>query len=305
MQSGFVFVVLTFSSSWPPTDAVELFRQAIETEGCLTIMADAEGCLRTRLEHAGAVREFVSVPIHFTGTGDAGTTVGVTWSDTGNLKLYLHGLPLAERGTAEAVMIRRSGKRGASASDRVFLTLDPGCAQSEPEAFFLASIDDLDKKLASEDEYSLIRAGGLLRQLLLDGLIDRANQTHRLRIEYEVRARQNPFPIAVDYEFGAIDPGPYPGAPTKRVDVKQLLGTWILKSPAGPASVRDLVRVWANTKGGVDFGKARTAQEHILVDWDEAIQMFGREGSFDAMVGVGKVVLTGLVPLALKIQSTT
>lgn len=66
------------------------------------------------------------------------------------------------------------------------------------------------------------------------------------------------------------------------------------------ASVRDLIKICANVKGGVHFslGKARTLEQNILLDWDRAFTLLGEEPSQRAIAGVSRIVVRGLIPLA-------
>ena len=57
---------------------------------------------------------------------------------------------------------------------------------------FLATIDDLGRLLGVGDDYAMLRASAMLRQLLLDGrlsLVHKVNARHRLRIRYPVCGR--------------------------------------------------------------------------------------------------------------------
>lgn len=51
---------------------------------------------------------------------------------------------------------------------RLYAQLDLSLAKSQAESLFLATLMDVEQKAADGSRYSLIRAAGLLRQLLLD-----------------------------------------------------------------------------------------------------------------------------------------
>ncbi len=57
------------------------------------------------------------------------------------------------------------------------------------EALFIRTLNDLHKSINSDDEYEVLRASALIRQLFLDGsnsLFDRVNRTHRTKLLFEI-----------------------------------------------------------------------------------------------------------------------
>jgi hypothetical protein len=106
------------------------------------------------------------------------------------------------------------------------------------------------------------------------------------------------------YHWHNLDVSGFPDAKTIEVDLQTLLAAPCLTSAVGTASVKDLIAVCANAKGGVHLGKARTADQQALIDWDDAIKFLGREPSTIAIAGLCRVVLTGIMPVIDAIGSS-
>jgi hypothetical protein len=58
------------------------------------------------------------------------------------------------------------------------------------DELFLNTLKDLRAKANSNDRYQLIKASGLLRLLLLDGLVDRVNSKHRIKLKFFLTMRK-------------------------------------------------------------------------------------------------------------------
>ncbi len=57
------------------------------------------------------------------------------------------------------------------------------------EESFLFTINDLREKVGSDDRYQLVKASGLLRLLLLDGLVHEANRKHKIKLIFYLTLR--------------------------------------------------------------------------------------------------------------------
>jgi hypothetical protein len=71
----------------------------------------------------------------------------------------------------------------------------------------------------------VIRAGGLLRQLLLDEnpLVHRVNRKHRLKLSFEAVDYRPLPPVKPEAQWINLDPGPFPAAKKIAVDLDTLL----------------------------------------------------------------------------------
>jgi hypothetical protein len=54
---------------------------------------------------------------------------------------------------------------------------------------FLSTLDDLEKSISSNDDYTLLCASKLIRQLFLDGansLVDKVNKNYKLKLKLKL-----------------------------------------------------------------------------------------------------------------------
>lgn len=179
-----------------------------------------------------------------------------------------------------------------------------------PEELYLETIADLEKKLADGSPYAVIRAAGLLRQLLLDGgqsLVDKVNRTHRLKIGFAV---QRPFFLPVA-NFQVWNPSarpvpglPYMGKPPLQLDRDQFLGHQFAAGQGVAFSVRDMIVFCANVAGGVHHGAAKTPKEQLLAEMhQETAPEQAVSGLIFGVAGIVEVVVDSLIPLTDAVRS--
>jgi hypothetical protein len=300
MNEGTMFVVVNFPAPWPPSTDWALFSRQVE-EGRVSLIADTQGAVTLSLKRAHEEpRTFRFQRIRVVGGGRA--VLSVAWSgNEASLRLNGHEVGAFD---GEEFVLQTEGT--PIRQERLHGALDVGAAKSEAESLFLATLLDIDQKLEEASRYSLIRAAGLLRQLLLDSpsLVDAANRGHREKFEFEVIDFQEPPPVPHEAHWQNLDPSHFPGAKTVKLNQQRLLQAPVLEMRGATATVRDLIRACANAKGGVHLGKARTSGEDTIINWDRAVALAGEEPSLRAVAGLCRVVIRGLVPLVERITQS-
>jgi hypothetical protein len=171
------------------------------------------------------------------------------------------------------------------------------------DELFLRTLQDLHSRVESGDEYSLVRATALLRQLLLDDtrLVDRVNQTHRLRLRFEVCGR--PYaevvlqlsPAFYSRLGGIHKSGPFPHQ-MEALSRDDFLKTTVLFLDARRITIGDLITYAANVAGGVHTGNPRTDEQKVLANFREVI-MVDHPVQIAQLAAVIKIVLDALEPL--------
>jgi hypothetical protein len=299
-EEGTVAAVAVFPSPWPPPVPVELL--AREQDGTRVVLsADTRGCLLVSF-HRGAkqqTHEFGPLPI----PAAARVVLVLSWSPA-QVSLALNGVELEGREVGAQQPQLPSRGAGIPPMGLLFPHLKSGAGVSEAEQLFVSTVIDIDRKAVAGDHYSLIRASGLLRQLLLDDtpLVQTVNRIHRLRLQFRTIDFTLPPPIEPEAHWMVLDPSPFPGARTIACTCLQFLAAPCLKWKHKVARVKDLIRACANAKGGVHLGKAKTADEQLVLDWDEVVTVLGEQPSLRAIAGVCRVALRGLGTLVDAIE---
>jgi hypothetical protein len=185
---------------------------------------------------------------------------------------------------------------------------------------FLSKLDDLQSRLQDpEDEYKMLRAAGLLRQLILENppLMAVVNKD-RIKIKFRVTKHPARMGFVIDdqgvahvmpsgtmwYILDGIDPERFPEYPVEELDRRHFLQVATMKVKGGEVTVKDIIRHAAHSEGGVHLGKpesARVAAATGLL----SVNLDGRERSAaaTAMKGIISVVLAAMRPLREAVEN--
>lgn len=140
--------------------------------------------------------------------------------------------------------------------------------------FFLRTIQDLDERSASVDDYDLLVAAALLRKLLLDGncLMDQVNRSRHLSIRFRIvlmgpepRAGEAP-PVLWALPSG-LDPTTLHSEsdiPIVEVDKSRFLSRPVSVYAGEMATVHDLIDYFAHVRGAVHSTVPKTNKEKAL-----------------------------------------
>jgi hypothetical protein len=236
------------------------------------------------------------------------STIGFGLGETGEPVLLVRGVSLLldPTGDAPSILFDMSAAPKLPSLGPLFAGLDPTRGVDAAEQFFLATVKDLDLKLANASPYELIRAAALLRQLLLDGFLNRVTRKYRTRVRFRVfdpasvaQLRSSLDQLTVGASWWNPDPSLLPNNSQNVVDMKldEFLATEILTWKSQRATVKDVIRACANAKGGVHFGDADNPREQLILDFDDANAGDTKEMSVSALAGICRAALKALAPV--------
>jgi hypothetical protein len=167
------------------------------------------------------------------------------------------------------------------------------------DRFFVECLDELESRATWESsEYSLLRAAALLRLLLVDGLplVTEVNRARRLPETYAVRrAPMDTQPGT--WWLGGLDPDHPAEGQIEVLDRKNLLQVPLLDLVQERLTIRDLIQLAANVRGGVHRGKPETRKHQFMESYPLKLQLGDTPLELYALVSVATVVLKGLQPL--------
>jgi hypothetical protein len=172
---------------------------------------------------------------------------------------------------------------------------------------YLKTIDDLKSLIDKGDEYSLLRASGFLRQLLLDGLIHKVNRDYKVDLTFEV-LRPTKYPPGQPqpvFQVNGLDPDQLPGWPCVSLREGQLLSIECLFCDGRSVSLKEVLKVYANTRGGVHLERPIKRMEEAVrvTDKSDYFYIGDSPSSQNVIRDLGKVVLRGLVPLTEAVKA--
>jgi hypothetical protein len=304
IEQGILAAGVRLSTPWPPPVPRQLFRRDEDGES-IVLFADTLGCVLAVFENRESQRTAYQFgPLPFDAA--ARLTLVLTWS-AGRVSLLVGDSsgPREYEGQPCRAEVPQFPPAPSRAAERIYAQLVPESALTREGRLFLATVRDLDEKMAAADEYSVLMASGLLRKLLLEGLIHVANRAHRLELRFHTIDFTRTPPIPSDTSWSDLDPSAFPGAPTKACTLDEFLAAPCMEGKGHTASVKDVISACAHAKGAVHLGKPRTDEERAVLDWDEVVQLLGREASLWVMAGVCRVVLNALQDLVAAVQRGT
>lgn len=174
---------------------------------------------------------------------------------------------------------------------------------TDAEALFIRTIGDLAQASTSNDWHVLLKSSADLRLLLLDGLLHKANERHRIKINFTVTNNSDSPPIEFDKRWNNIAPHDIPLEYLISVSLDQLIKFKVFESKNDTISVRDVIRAAANADGGIHFGSPGSPEEELVLTLDKQAFIFGQAASRHILRDICKVVVAGSIPLVEKIQS--
>ena len=178
----------------------------------------------------------------------------------------------------------------------------------DTDQLFLRTLDDLERRTVTTDEYEALMSAAYLRKVLLDSspLMDQVNATHRLKIRFRMNSvtslerailEGRPFYWLLG---DAIDPESI-SSPGLSVPIDatrdQFLKRPVLFIRGHLVTVKDLISQLAHIEGAVHSGRPENEREELL----RQAERFAFVGNLPAGVRqvqlIGRIVVRGLTPL--------
>jgi len=177
------------------------------------------------------------------------------------------------------------------------------------DQLFIRSLEDLENRLKSQDEYEILMIAGLLRKLLLDEspLIDQVNRRRRQKIKFTV----NDYPVPSEEKnlmFWSVEDVFYPKTGSlfyKPIEVTkaQLLSRTVMIYDSHSISVRELIKHVAHIQGAVHSGMPKTNKEEAMKKLAEMFGIGGLPAGLRLLCVICRVIIEGLEPLKEQIMT--
>lgn len=178
------------------------------------------------------------------------------------------------------------------------------------QELFLRTLDDLENRISSNDDYTVLRASALIRELFLDGerLVDKVNQPFGFKFKFEIIDTDqllNIFkaPGMPLFEFvgiqDALDPNSIPNPPKKMASRDAFFNTKIQISNKKSFTVSELILHQANIEGGVHALSPRNDKEVTLSQIEDSLRILGLPAGLQQLKSIGRVVIKTLQPLRM------
>lgn len=297
MTTGTLAMVYRFPEIWPPIEDKELF-QKIENNNCIKVIADTKGRFNILINSSQPNNENVFQPIRIQGNGDC--IITITWSAS-KISFRINGrqveLDNKARGKTFNLITQNTPQ---PVHTKMIGDIAIPKSTSKEEQLFLNTLMDIENKTFSDNEYDLIRASGLLRQMFIDknSLFQVINRTYKTNISFQVINNQEP-PIKPDTHIASLDPSKSQNIKTKNIPLNKFLQTKCSTHDNITVTVKDVIRACANIKGGIHLGqpKDNKDKEASVITVDEVFSILGKEPSLLLIKQICKISLKALIPL--------
>lgn len=173
---------------------------------------------------------------------------------------------------------------------------------------FIKTLEDIGKRMKSQDEYEVLMITSLLRKLLVDKnpLIHLVNRNRRLKIFFIVNDRQPPISDK-SLAFWSAEDGFDPDTSVShlikpmKVNEDQLLKRQIMIINGQIITVLDLIKFLSNIQGGIHAGAPTNSKEIMLKGVQKYLGIGGLPAGVRGILPISRVILKGLEPLKIAI----
>jgi hypothetical protein len=170
----------------------------------------------------------------------------------------------------------------------------------QPDRLFLERCEQIDDLVKSSREIDLLDLSAHLRQVLLDGLVHKANLVPRLSLRFRVgefRLSPDRYTVVLGLEDGLDPETASPGKTSKEVDVDGFVGHVVLFLNGKGHTVGDVIKLAANVAGGVHHTDNPREQQRLIAEYSAAYGIGGLPGAIRQLKPIGRVALKGFAPL--------
>lgn len=213
------------------------------------------------------------------------------------LELEVTGVCSREKNTVSLRAPQMRSKR-----DLPLLSYEPPEEATDAEALFVRTIAELARASNSNDWYLILKSSAHLRLLLLDGLLHKANERHKVKFKFCVAAPGDTPPIEADKIGWSISPYDLPEDQVLDLTSDQLIKLRVYQWGDEIITIKDVIRAAANADGGVHFDSPRHSQDELVLALDKESMRFGQVASRHILKQICGVVVTGVAPLVRRIQ---
>jgi hypothetical protein len=166
------------------------------------------------------------------------------------------------------------------------------------EELFLNVLEELKERLTKGTPYDLTRSSALLRQLMVDGsasLYSAINRKYKETVCFEVKKWEITTASIGKIQMQTVLPSN--SCETEKINLDDFLKRRCLYYNEHTYTVKDIIKIVANIKGGVHSGIPRRPAEHALEHPEFEMLQFGIAGSDPTDLCTGQIKAIGIVSL--------
>lgn len=291
MNEGTVSVDFTVPTAWPPNAAVNVF-DGVADGSTLRVSANPHGTLKfdVHREQEHIVYETPRLPL----PDFAFLKVAFAWGGASGIGCAING-KLVSESTESPIDLKATSHPPTGFRRQLTFAIPAGC--NDVEQSLLRFILDLQGRIATNDRFNLREASAILRRLLLDAhpVLHLANRVHRQRLRFPFVVERHVKDVDEEpaFQFLNLCPDFADPAEIQMLNLDELLAKPVLRDHERAFTVRDVIDVCANLKGGIHFGEPESQAEESLIKLDTNYLPFFVDASLAALPGIGWTTIVG------------
>jgi hypothetical protein len=169
---------------------------------------------------------------------------------------------------------------------------------TDNEELFLNILGELKERLKKGTAYDLIRASAILRQLMVDGsssLHVAINRNYKEKVRFEVKKWEPTTASKGKLQMQTVLPSN--SCETEKINLDDFLKRKCLYYNEHTYTVKNIIQIVANIKGGVHSGTPKFPAEQALEHPEFKMLQFAIDGSDPADLCTGQIKAIGIVSL--------
>jgi len=296
MQEGTFVISFMMPFEWPPSQKEKIFTGKVAGNN-IAVRATPNQSIKVVITDHNETLSYESCKINIQKFGYFKMAIG--WDE--DITIAMNGELIPNKDEGEIKVEPKSDFK-LNPRNQIQFQIPQDC--SHEEEVFLNAYLDLQKKVNNPSKYDLLKASGLIRQMIIDGspVVHIVNREYRLPIKFPVVIDNQPVKVpGASHQIRNISPVFSSNEELKTLKLDDFLSTIILKDNSHNFSVKDIVKICANVKGGIHLGKPESGKEVAISDIDNQFSFDFIELSLALVNDITWSYLKGLRPLVREI----
>jgi len=298
MYGGALFLEVTVPGSWPPQAAAIVFSGVVD-KAHIQISITPAGKLHFQV-NSECGSDAYETPL-LTLPNYACLKVAFAWGQGDGISCAINGMFLSEQ-DSEPVALDCETHPPSGFRDPVAFKIPAEC--EDVEQSFLRFILDLQQRTSVTDRFDLLEASAILRRLFLDRrpILHSVNRSYLERLRFPIASRdpellydqagQRP-----EFDHVALSPAFTDPNDVRHLTLDEFLRAPVLYGSQRSYTVRDVIKVCANLKGGIHFGDPETSVQESLIALDKVYLPFFIDASLASLPDIAWAAINGVRPL--------
>lgn len=304
MRPGSIAFDYSVPTMWPPeSDFLVYSGYLYETK--IHVIACRDARLRFHCDQDSESCEFTSSELDM--PNYAHLTIAFSWGGESQLLVGINGTTITEetRDPGRRISLNSKDRVATGLREKLIFRIPSGLSIEEER--LIRSVAELQDRIACADRVNLLEASAILRRLLLDArpLVHLVNRVYRCKLLFPVVQERTESKILLSANIAPLSSAPQfaPAGQLVQLPLEAFLAQAVVRRENFICSVRDVIDVCANTKGGIHFDEPRTDVAQQILALDQQSQPAFIDASLYALADFSWSVIHGLRPLIAEIEA--